>query len=129
LIFQKIHTIIWTWKSLQKSILHSFTIKKKFHANYKKIPCFMEMKSNSKLKSMVYPKIEYVVFYYQVPTVLLTSSKLCVLKNPAPLPQIFFLWVVPSHIIMIQNQQEFKIQCYNVPWAVLVLNALFIQIM
>jgi hypothetical protein len=28
---------------------------------------------------------------------------------------------------MIQNQQEFKIQTNNVPWAVLVLNALFIQ--
>jgi hypothetical protein len=30
---------------------------------------------------------------------------------------------------MIQNQQEFKIQNYNVPWAVLILNAIFIQIM
>ncbi len=28
LILQKIHTTIWTWKSLQKSILLSFTIKK-----------------------------------------------------------------------------------------------------
>jgi hypothetical protein len=37
--------------------------------------------------------------------------------------------IVPSHIIMIQNQQEFKIQNYNVPWAILVLNAMLIQIM
>jgi hypothetical protein len=37
--------------------------------------------------------------------------------------------VNPSHIIMIQNQQEFKIQTYSVWWAVPILNALFIQTM
>jgi hypothetical protein len=36
------------------------------------------------------------------------------------------LWAIPSHIIMIQKQ-EFKIQTYNVPWSVLILNALCIQ--
>jgi hypothetical protein len=43
-----------------------------------------------------------------------------------PLPKIFPLWVVPNHIIMIQNQQEFKIQNYNAPWTILILNAMFI---
>jgi hypothetical protein len=36
-------------------------------------------------------------------------------KNLLPLPKIFPFWVVPNHIIMIQNQQEFKIQNYNAP--------------
>ncbi len=30
-------------------------------------------------------------------------------KNLPPLPQIFPIWVVPNHIVMIQNPQEFKI--------------------
>jgi hypothetical protein len=62
---------------------------------------------------MVYPKTEYVVFYYKVPTTIFTSSTLCVLYS-FMFPQIFPLQVVPSPI-MIQNQQEFKIQNYNAP--------------
>jgi hypothetical protein len=41
----------------------------------------MEMKSNIKIRSVVYPKTKYVVFYYQVPIAFLTSSKLHVLKK------------------------------------------------
>ncbi len=51
----KIHTTIWIWKSLQKFAFLCFT-KKKFHYNYKKISCSMEMKSNNKIKSIVYQK-------------------------------------------------------------------------
>ncbi len=54
------------------------------------------------------------VFYYKVPISLLTFPK-TVFWNHPPLPHIFIFWVIPSHIIMIQNQQEFKIQNYNVP--------------
>jgi hypothetical protein len=90
--------------------------RKKLHLNYNKIPCFVEMKSNNKIKYVVYPKTKYVVFYYQLPTTLLISSKQCVPQKDLPFfHQIFPFWVVPSHIIMIQNQQEFKIQNYNVP--------------
>jgi hypothetical protein len=73
LIFQKIYTTIWTLKSLQKSALLNFIVKQKLHSNCSKIPCFMEMKSNNKIKS--------VIFYYQVPTTLPTSSKLCPSKK------------------------------------------------
>jgi hypothetical protein len=36
-------------------------------------------------------------------------------------------WVVQNHIIMIQNQLEFKIQTNNVPWVIPILNVLLIQ--
>jgi hypothetical protein len=48
-------------------------------------------------------------------------------KNNPLLPQIFPFWVVPSHIIIIQNQQKFKttmLHEYS-----LFLDAMFIQIM
>jgi len=41
--------------------------------------------------------------------------------------RILSFWIVRSHITMIQNQQEFKIQTNKDPWLVLILNVLFIQ--
>ncbi len=66
---------------------------------------------------MWYIKIEYVVFYYKVPTTLLTLPKIVCLKIRF-LSQIFPLWANPSHITMIQKQQKFKIQTNNVPWLI-----------
>ncbi len=40
----------------------------------------------------------------------------------------FPLWAISNHIIMISNQQGFKIQIYNAPWLVLILTTLLIQI-
>jgi hypothetical protein len=48
-------------------------------------------------------------------------------KNNHPSFQNSFLWAIPSHIIMVQKQQEFKIQTNNVPWSIPILNALLIQ--
>jgi hypothetical protein len=81
-------------------------------------------------------KLKYLVYQNRIYGFLLQGSynsshsfpkTMCL--NFFPLPQIFPLWVVPNHIIMIQIQQKFKIQNFNAPWAVHVLNALFIQIM
>jgi hypothetical protein len=44
-------------------------------------------------------------------------------------PRYSPFWAIPSHIIMIENQKKFKIQNYNAPWTILLLNILFIQIM
>jgi hypothetical protein len=60
----------------------------KLNKNYSKIPCSVEMKSKQK-------------------------NKICVCQNR--ICQNMWFWVVLSHIIMIRNQQEFKIQTYNVP--------------
>ncbi len=43
-----------------------------------------------------------------------SSQKDCVSKNLF-LFQNLLLWAIPSHLIMIQNQQEFKIQTNKVP--------------
>jgi hypothetical protein len=42
-------------------------------------------------------------------------------------PQNSHIRAIPSHVIMIQNQQEFKIPTYNVPFSIPFINALFIQ--
>jgi hypothetical protein len=80
--------------------------------NYNKIPWFVERNQNNN-SNLWNIKTKFVVFYYKVLIVFPTSSKLCLIISP--LPQIFPLWAVPSHIIMIQNQQEIKIENYNVP--------------
>ncbi len=75
---------------------------------------------------MVYPKTESTIFFYQnIYSYFYFFKTVCPNFFP-PLPKIFPLWVVPNHIIMIQNQQEFKIQNYNAPWTILILNAMFI---
>ncbi len=53
-------------------------------------------------------------FLLQVPTSLLTFPKIVHVKIPSLLLNLSF-WVVPSLLIMIQNQQEFKIQTNKVP--------------
>jgi len=53
-------------------------------------------------------------FLLQVRTTLLTIPQNYVSKNVS-LFQNLPLWVVPSLFIMIQNQQEFKIQTNKVP--------------
>jgi hypothetical protein len=55
-----------------------------------------------------------MVFYYKVPTTSPTLQNYVSIIL-SPFPQIFPLWAVLNYIIMIQNQQEFKIQNYNVP--------------
>ncbi len=52
-------------------------------------------------------------FLLQVPTTFLTFPKIVHVKIPSLLLKISF-WVVPSLFIMIQNQQEFKIQTNKV---------------
>jgi hypothetical protein len=57
---------------------------------------------------------KYVVFYYKIPTTSLILPKivcLIILLFPKSSP----FWAIPSHIIMIENEQEFNIQNYNVP--------------
>jgi hypothetical protein len=80
----------------------------KFHVLWK-------WNENNKIKFVVYPKTKYVVFLLQNTynysyflqtmclIILHVSPNLLSLGNPKP-------------IIMIQNQQEFKIQNYNAPW-------------
>jgi hypothetical protein len=89
--------------------------------NYSRIPCFVEMKSKQQIK--------FVVFQLQNTYNSSHSSPKSVFKNNPCLPPILPLWAIPNHIIMIQNQQKFKIQNYNDPRTVPILNALFIQIM
>ncbi len=58
-------------------------------------------------------RTEYVVFYYKYLQLLLLFPK-TISKNPS-LFQNLSLWVVPSPLTMIQNQQEFQIQTNKVP--------------
>jgi hypothetical protein len=76
---------------------------------------------------MWYMKSKYMVFYYKYLYLLLFFQN-CVFKNLHLFPKSSF---GQSQIksSWFQKQQEFKIQNYNVPWAVLILNAMFIQIM
>jgi hypothetical protein len=59
-------------------------------------------------------EIKYVVFLLQSTYIPLTFPQNRVFKNPL-LPKTLPLWAVPSHITMVQKQQEFKIQTNNVP--------------
>ncbi len=54
-------------------------------------------------------QIKSMVCLLQSPYNSSHSSQNYVFKNHPPLPQIFPFRVVPSHIIVIQNKQEFKI--------------------
>jgi hypothetical protein len=72
------------------------------------------MKSKQQIKSMVYQN-RIGGFLLQNTYSSYHSSPNCVSKNSYPFSHIFLLWAIPSHIIMIQNQQEFKIQTNNVP--------------
>jgi hypothetical protein len=69
--------------------------------NYNRIPCFVEKNSKQQLKSVVYQK-QICDFLLQSPYNSSHSPK--IVSNHLPFPQIFPLWAIPSHIIMIQNQ-------------------------
>jgi hypothetical protein len=77
--------------------------------NYNKIPCFVE-KNQNKNKNLWYIQNIICGFLLQVPIALPTLPKtMCV--RIFPLPHIFPLWVVPSHIIIIKEPtriQNFK---------------------
>ncbi len=65
-----------------------------------------------------------MVLYYKVITTILTIPKLCLIMK------CFSLKLLPlgnPKSYHDSNQQEFKIQTYNVPWSDPILNALFIQ--
>jgi len=68
---------------------------KKLHSNYTKIPCFVEMKSKQQNKFCGLSKNKYAVFYYKVPMVICTSSKLCVYDSFSP--NLPFLGSPKSH--------------------------------
>ncbi len=83
----------------------------KFHQIYSKILCFIEIKFKIAKQIHGIWKMKFVIFYYKVPIAPPTLSQNCLCKNSP-------LWVVPSHITMIQKQKKFKIQTNNVPWSV-----------
>ncbi len=72
---------------------------------------------NNKL-NMWYIKTKFVIFYYKSTYSSSFSSQNYVSKNASFFPQNFPFWAIPSHITMIQKQQELKIQTNNVPWLV-----------
>jgi len=53
-------------------------------------------------------------FLPQVPTTPLTLPNIVCIKIPFFFFNLYF-WATPSFLIMIQNQQEFKIQTNKVP--------------
>jgi hypothetical protein len=75
LILPKIHTTIYIWKSLQKYVFPLFN--KKFNQNTTKTPCFVEMKSNIKIKFVVYKNRIYS-FLLQNTYISFIIPKLCV---------------------------------------------------
>ncbi len=80
---------------------------KNMNQNYNRIPCFVEKNPKQQLKSMVYPKQNS---WFSTTSTYSSSyfSQNYVSNNVFPIPQIFPLWVVLSHITMIQNQKKFK---------------------
>ncbi len=69
--------------------------------NYNKIICFVEKNQNNN-KNLWYIQNIICGFLLQVPITPLTLPKI-VCVNFLPFTQIFLLWVVPSHIIMIKK--------------------------
>jgi hypothetical protein len=63
---------------------------------------------------MWYIKKKSLVFYYKN-TYNYTYFLETMCLRMIFFPYVSHLWAIPSHIIMIQNQQEFKIQAHNVP--------------
>jgi len=89
-----------------------------------KFHVLLKWNQNNKIKFVVYQNkiygfpLQNTYSYFYSPKIMSMNAFL--------FPKTFFFWEVPSHIIVIQNQQEFKFQTYNVPWSVPILNALFI---
>jgi len=92
------------YKSMHFSVLLKTTL------DLQQNSMFYSNKIQNNKKNCGISKTKSIVFYYKVPT------------TPPILPQNYVsknnpssLWAVPSHITMIQKQQEFKIQTNNVP--------------
>ncbi len=89
--------------------------------NYSRIPCFVEMKIKTINKICGISKQN--LWFSTTNTYSSSySSQYCVSKNVSLFQNLPF-WVVPNLLIMIQNQQEFKIQINKIPLLVPILNA------
>jgi len=124
LILQKIHTTIWTYNSLQKSMF--LYIIENMNKKITESHVLLKWKLKQQIKFMIYQN-KICGFLLQSPYSFPYFSQKNLSTNP-PFPKSSPFWAIPSHIIMIQNQQEFKIQNYNDLWIVPILNTLFIQI-
>jgi hypothetical protein len=113
-------------KNLRGFTIYIYIYYWKLNQNYSRIPCFVqnEIKRINKFCNISKHNLWFSTSKYL--HLLLLFSQNYVSKNHPSFPHMFPLWTILSHIIMIQNQQEFIIQNYNVPWTVLVLNAMFI---
>jgi hypothetical protein len=76
----------------------------KLNQNYSRIPCFVEneIKTTNKICNISKQNMWFFIIMYLKLFLLFSQNN--VSKNHPPFPQIFPLWAIPSHIIMIQNQ-------------------------
>jgi hypothetical protein len=122
-ILQRIHTTIWIWKSLQKSILFLFT--KNFNRNFKKKLWLLKWNQNNKITFVVSPK-HSLQFMLQNNYIYPHFKTMCL--RIIPFPQNLHLWEVLSHHQHDSKpNKNSKLKTFNVQSSIPIFNALFIQ--
>jgi hypothetical protein len=96
LILQKIHTTIWIWKSLQKSIFLCFTKKKNSIRIMEKFHVLWKWSLNNKIKFVVYQKQNLWFSITKYLQLVLFPKTMC-LKIPSFSPFLSFLDSLKSH--------------------------------